>query len=66
MATSVTCGPFRRGKGVLSLLFLADFASAIRPLAVEGELVWVKRIVGIDVTLLPENKIAQASIKVEM
>ena len=65
-AASATCGPFRRGNGVLSFLFLADFAPAIRPPAIEWELVWVKRVVGVDITLLSENKIAQASIKVEM
>ena len=65
-AASAMCGLFWRGKGVLSVLFLADFAPAICPPAVEWELVWVERVIGVDVTLLSENKIAQASIEMEM
>ena len=54
------------GQGVLSFLFLADFAPTIRPPAEGWELVRIEGVVGVDVALLPKNKIANSSIEMEM
>ena len=53
-------------KSFLPFLFFVVFVPAICPPAEAGELVSIKRVVGIDASLLSKNEVAEPSVEMEM